>query len=247
MFENLPIDVQGKGTGALVQLERTVAAYGFATFDGMSSDEQLIDLGKSFGEIVLHRDADEYGITTVAPRGVNPNLTSQLAFTDQELLPHTDGTAVNTPARFLALYCVVAAQQGGTSSLLDGKGLFEFLQRERPELLRMMMSDRVAIFGSPTAEHFIGPVFSQSEDHTVSIRFRADEYGYYAANVAVHLPYLLGVMDELAVKFDLKVGEGFLINNRRALHARTSFVGYRRPFSQPYNKDAKPQYSKMGL
>ena len=200
---------------------------GFITFESIFSPEQLVAFANNFGRLILHRDSDEFGVTTITPREVDGNLTSDLGFTNQELMLHTDGTAVVKPADYLALYCSKPAIDGGASILLDSRKLLGVLAQEYPELLQQLFTPNSAIFGDPKGEHHIGSIFSKNTDGNITIRFRTDQGGFYTAPLATQMVNLIKIMEDLSFKFDLKEGQGYLVNNHRVLHARTSFIGTR--------------------
>lgn len=221
---------------------------GFATFDHILSSEQpvpkqLRDLVDRFGTIIKHPDSDEYGVTKIAPAEDSDCTDRNRGLTSKELYLHTDGSAVIEPPPFFLFYCSKPAPEGGLSKLLDGKELYEILNWISPDLLKSLLEPNSAIFGNPKDDHVIGSVFSQDEKGIVSVRFRYDTLGYYSAPIASKLEDLLSIMEGLKVSFRLDSGQGYIINNRRCLHGRTSFNGEREMYRVLFNFSP---YSRMG-
>lgn len=211
--------------GSEKKVTDTLDKYGFVTFEGMRSPEDLLRFGQTLGRIIPHPDADISGITTISPNSAYNNLPGKLGLTDRELVLHTDGTAVLNPANLLMLYCEEPALSGGETKLLDGKKLYDYLSQSEPEMLNNLQEINSAAFGKWDSP-FIGSVFEKNENG-LKIRFRADDLGYYNGPIAKDFGKLITIMEMLATEFTLNKGQGYLINNHRALHARNSFAGNR--------------------
>jgi len=230
-------------------LDRTVEVlneFGFATFDGLSSPEDLLPIAAQFGNVIIHRDSDARGITTIAPKEGAESVSGLAGFTNKELFLHTDGTAMDNPASFLLIYCNQPAESGGESMLLDGKKLYEELAKTNPVLLEELKLPGSAVFGSAQNQHK-GSIL-EIADGLKTLRFRYDELGIYSPTVTQNIPELLAIMDGLQVKFSVKKGQGYIVNNRRSLHGRTPFVGNREMFRVLVNVDtATPIGEKVEL
>lgn len=210
------------------RLTQVLNEYGFATFDGLTSPDDLLPIANQFGQIIIHRDSDEKGITTIAPREDASYLSGHAGFSNKELYLHTDGTVMTEPASFLLIYCSQPAESGGESLLLDGKRLHDELVRINPGLLEALSSPGSAIFG-PIDSQRVGSVI-EDWNGLKTMRFRFDDLGFYSASIARQLPEFLSIMDRLQTKFRAKKGQGYIVNNRRSLHGRTSFTGHREMF-----------------
>lgn len=232
-FQRSYVDLRGPDFPEKVA--EVLGEYGFATFDGLSSPEDLLPIASQFGTVIIHRDSDERGITTIAPRDGAESVSGLAGFTNKELFLHTDGTAMDNPASFLLIYCNQPAESGGESMLLDGKVLYEELAKTNPALLQELMAPASAVFGPAENQH-TGSILKFA-DGLKTVRFRHDELGVYSPAIAQNLPELLAVMDRLQTKFTVKKGQGYIVNNRRSLHGRTPFTGNREMFRVLVNAD----------
>ena len=85
---------------------------GMAVFSGVGDRATLLRAGQRLMTTRVHRDSDEEGVTTIERRF--PTATGSLAgFSERELAPHTDGSAVAEPPRILMMTCVRQPRSGG--------------------------------------------------------------------------------------------------------------------------------------
>lgn len=225
-FEDYYIDLSGPDLEN--RLTGILNANGFATFEHIVSNNaksDLVNLVKGFGNIISHPDADAQGVTTIAPEDSGKGL----GFTDKRLYPHTDRTTEAEPAPFFLFYCTKPASIGGETQIVDGRKLYEALAERNPGLFQKLLTEKV-IFGNPdnSNKYYIGAIFSQEKNGIISIRFRYDHLGYYSAPIAQDLEKLMQTIDKLVVSFKLEPCQGYIINNRRCLHGRTTFVDMQR-------------------
>ncbi len=68
---------------------------GLVTFDGLGDRAALVALARRLMTIRPHRDADPDGITVIT--GTGARTSGYAAFTDAELIPHTDGSSMPDP------------------------------------------------------------------------------------------------------------------------------------------------------
>ena len=224
------------------QVVSTLKEWGYARFDNVTSREGLVGLAQRLGPIILHRDADELGITEVTPHDVDPALSSGLGFTDQELMLHTDGTAVPMPARFIVLCCATPARLGGTTRLLDGRLLHVSLADSYPSLLEKLQTPDSTIFGDPGSNRYVGSVFAKDDADQWRIRFRADKEVRYSNLSGAEINSLIEIMNSLATEFKLEQGQGYIASNTRVLHARTAFRGLRRMWRALVGEPSSPDH-----
>src|SRR5439155_12258512 len=76
---------------------------GVAILSGIRDRPGLRRAGRTLLDIRTHRDNDPDGVTVIEQRIAFAATRSLAGFTDQELLPHTDGSAVSEPPRMLML------------------------------------------------------------------------------------------------------------------------------------------------
>jgi trimethyllysine dioxygenase len=160
------------------------------------------------------------------------------AYTNLELLPHTDGTYSHDAPGLQLLHCLAFDGTGGESTMVDGFRIADELRRDEPDHYGVLSS--VAVPGQ-----YIG-----DGSHLMAARpvFRHDETGLLAQvsfNNADRAPFLLPA-DEMTRFYDamrefearandhrmqwrrvLSPGSAMLFDNWRVLHGRTSYTGHR--------------------
>jgi trimethyllysine dioxygenase len=160
------------------------------------------------------------------------------AYTNLELLPHTDGTYSHDAPGLQLLHCLAFDGTGGESTMVDGFRIADELRRDEPDHYEVLST--VAVPGQ-----YIG-----DGSHLVAARpvFRHDETGalvQVSFNNADRAPFLLPA-DEMNHFYDamrafevrandhrmqwrrvLTPGSAMLFDNWRVLHGRTSYTGHR--------------------
>lgn len=207
-------------------LDRT----GIALFEGVTSRHQLRDWTETFMTVLPHPDSDDDGITVITDRGEigRPN---GLGFTSAEMRLHTDRSALPEPPALQVIACRHPADIGGDCLVADGRAVYAELAAHHREALHVLSTPGSATFGAPT-DTYIGSVFERLEtpDGEVArygIRLRLDELFSGTDAVQRRLPLLREIIDRHTIRFSVAAGQGYLIDNRRWLHARTAFRGTR--------------------
>ena len=218
-----PVDL--RSPDYLRELSDKLSEKGYAVFDGIRSKQDLLMLAWQFGVVIKHRDSDEDGVTTIARRDGAEDQEGFEGFTDHELQFHTDGTAVANPANFLLIYCEKQAESGGQSRLVDGRKLYLLLKDHSRLFLELLQTNGTASFGRP-GESWDGSVFSK-EGGLISIRYRDDRLGRYDSRILENHSKLINLMTSVQDVFTAREGQGYIINNRRSVHARSPFEGDR--------------------
>ena len=160
------------------------------------------------------------------------------AYTNLELLPHTDGTYSHDAPGLQLLHCLAFDGTGGESTMVDGFRIADEIRRDEPGHYEVLST--VAVPGQ-----YIG-----DGSHLVAARpvFRHDETGalvQVSFNNADRAPFLLPA-DEMNHFYDamrafeirandhrmqwrhvLEPGSAMLFDNWRVLHGRTSYTGHR--------------------
>jgi alpha-ketoglutarate-dependent taurine dioxygenase len=91
--------------------------HGLVTFTGITGRTELSCVARRLMSIRPHRDAGPDGVTVITDTGTaEPGYA---AFTDAELIPHTDGTSLPDPPGLLLLTCQQPATRGGNTLLAD--------------------------------------------------------------------------------------------------------------------------------
>jgi hypothetical protein len=172
----------------------------------------------------IHRDSDSEGVTTIERR--LPTATGSLAgFTDRELVPHTDGSAVVEPPRILMTTCVRQPRSGGQILLVDGCGLYREIAEVDPGMLDALRAPRSAYFGGGSG--YLGSVFEERDDYRVAVRLRFDDLIRFSPAASLYVAKLRELLRQHAITLALAIGEGYALLNDRWLHGRRRFIGDR--------------------
>ena len=100
---------------------------GLVTFDGLTDRAALVAVARRLMAIRPHRDADPDGVTVIT--GTGARNSGYAAFTDDKLIPHTDGSSVPDPPGLVLLACQRPADEGGTTLVADGQRIVGTLAR----------------------------------------------------------------------------------------------------------------------
>ncbi|MEU8091688.1 TauD/TfdA family dioxygenase [Micromonospora chalcea] len=219
-----------------------LATHGIAIFQGGTERNDLLCVARSLISIRAHRDSDFDGVTTIARRPASKvGRTSLAGFTDRELWPHTEGSAVCRPPRVLMLACLRPARTGGRSHLVDGRDLYDEIARTDPAMLAALSTPRSAYFGGGSGH--LGAVFEQTTEGRMTVRLRLDELARFAPILAPSIDQLRTLVQQLTIPVDLRAGHGYVLLNDRWLHGRTGFTGNRmmlRIIGDPLSTDGLP-------
>lgn len=199
---------------------------GLVTFDGISSERDLLRMARMLGTVKLHRDSQKNGITRIATKSANTVQDSYLGFTSHELFPHTDGSSQSIPPSLVLLLCIKPAELGGDSIFVDGKTLFTVFQKDYPVALNILSRPKSAIFAG-SGNICWSSIFSNFPSGEICLRFRYDDWGYYSAPTMASLKLFVDTVQELSFSISLKANQGYIVKNTRWLHGRTPFQGTR--------------------
>jgi alpha-ketoglutarate-dependent taurine dioxygenase len=223
--DDLP-QVQLGDPDSTARILRGLTAHGITIFKGGTERDNLLCAARSLIRIRTHRDSDSDGVTTITQRPAAECAKTSLAgFTDRELWPHTEGSAVLRPPRVLMLACLRPAQSGGRSSLVDGRALYDEIARTEPAMLSALSTPRSAYFGGGSGH--LGAVFEQTTDGRIAVRLRLDELARFAPMLMPSIDRLRALIQQQTIAVDLREGQGFFLLNDRWLHGRTRFTGNR--------------------
>jgi hypothetical protein len=196
---------------------------GLVTFDGLGDRAALVALARRLMTIRPHRDADPDGITVIT--GTGARTSGYAAFTDAELIPHTDGSSMPDPPGLVLLACQRPADEGGRTLVADGEHIIGTLAERYPAALRSLAAPRAAYFGA--AGGYLGPVCEPARPGRASIRLRLDDLAWFSAEATAAIPFLRAVIAQHLETFLLGPGEGMLLSNTRWLHGRNRYSGRR--------------------
>ncbi len=196
---------------------------GLVTFSGITGRAELIDIALQIMAIRPHRDADPDGVTVITK--TQEESSGYTGFTDAELIPHTDGTAVPNPPGLLLLVCRQAADEGGSTRVVDGARVIRALADQHPASLGPLSAPQAAFFG--TAGAYLGAPLEPAGPDRMRIRLRLDDLAWFSTQTAGAIPLLRTAIAAHTQTFRLREGEGLLLSNTRWLHGRDNFAGHR--------------------
>ena len=231
-WPKVPYDTVMDGDDGVAEWLRRVATFGFCIVEGTPvTVEASQDLMRRVGYI---RETIFGGFWDF-----QADLSkADTAYTNLELLPHTDGTYSHDAPGLQLLHCLAFDGTGGLSTMVDGFRIAADLRRAEPDHYGVLSS--VAVPGQ-----YIG-----DGSHLMAARpvFRHDDAGaltQVSFNNADRAPFLLPA-DEMARFYDamrafevrvndhrmqwrrvLSPGAALLFDNWRVLHGRTSYTGHR--------------------
>lgn len=197
--------------------------HGLVTFSGITDRVTLADVAHRLMSIRPHRDAGPDGVTVIT--GTGTAGLGYAAFTDAELIPHTDGTSLPDPPGLLLLACQQPARHGGATLLADAARITATLAQQHPDVLRALSAPRAAYFG--TADGYLGPVCEPAGPGRIRIRLRLDDLAMFSADANPLLPILRAVITQHQQTIQLSAGQGLLVSNTRWLHGRDQYTGSR--------------------
>jgi len=217
------------GGSALAQWLGNTVQYGFSLLDDVPVQPgTVVQVAELFGYIRQTNYGRLFDVKSV----VNPN---NLAYTGLAISPHTDNPYRQPVPTLQLLHCLSSSAQGGDSILVDGFKVAADLAELHPHyyyllhttpvtfsfrdnnnwLLRTTTIIELDTWGNVVAVNFnnrsIQPFRLDAHDMVVFY----DAYLTFARMLA-HEKY--------QVRFTLRCGQLYMVNNRRVLHARTAFT-----------------------
>jgi alpha-ketoglutarate-dependent taurine dioxygenase len=196
---------------------------GLVTFSGITGHEALVAVARRLMTVRPHRDAGPDGVTVIT--GGQAQGSGYAAFTDAELIPHTDGSSVPDPPGLLLLTCQQPADQGGRTRVADGARIISTLAEQYPAALRALSAPQAAFFGA--AGGYLGAVAAPAGPERTCIRLRLDDLAWFSVGTTDAIPLLRTVIARRMQTFRLGAGDGVLLSNTRWLHGRDPYSGRR--------------------
>jgi hypothetical protein len=220
-FQDYHIDIHAEGWQQHVAAQ--LRERGLVTFSGITGRAGLIDIARLLMTIRPHRDAGPDGVTVITT--TQDESSGYMGFTDAELIPHTDGSAVPNPPGLLLLACEQAADEGGSTRVIDGARVIRALADGHPTSLGPLSAPQAAFFGATGA--YLGAPLEPAGPGRMRIRLRLDDLAWFSTQAAEAIPLLRTAIAANAQTFRLRQGDGLLLSNTRWLHGRDNFVGHR--------------------
>jgi hypothetical protein len=212
-----------RGPGWQPRIAAQLRDKGLVTFSGITSRVALVAIARQLMIIRPHRDAGPDGVTVITgTQATGPGYT---AFTDAELIPHTDGSSMPDPPGLLLLACQQPASEGGTTLIADGARIAGTLAERHPAALRSLSAPGAAFFGQ--AGGYLSPVCEPAGPGRTRIRLRLDDLAWFSADATAAIPLLRTVIMRHTETIRLRAGDAVLLSNTRWLHGRNRYSGHR--------------------
>jgi len=225
----------------IAKMYETVNLYGVAILQHAprpgQTVEELVDLGRLFGNSVVHDRADERGLVVVA------ELSGYGEFVGASSGPHlmhTGGTFMpwKDVPRIVLLQCEKQSRIGGRSMLASGASAFRYLKHHEPEALKLLMDPQV--FSIKRSARGVGQfantgvtgkaVFDtqQLENGNLWLTFRFDgeiKLDIQPDAAVEAFDKLLNYFNrsESQIDFKLQPNQIMICDNTSVVHARTAF------------------------
>ena len=217
-FEDYFIDLTE--TDAHKRLVQRLHHIGLVTFEGVKTEEQLLTLCQSIGEVVHDESSNERGLTTIVEQSEPPKgMTYRELINEVPFRFHTEDTSSPLPAQYVVMWCIEPANFGGRAIIGDGRRAYEIVQARYPNALRTLWQKDQGIFHG-----FKGSILNKLDDR-VFIRFGSDADTYYTTSAFTGLQVFLEPMNIQHASFALERSQGYILNNGRYLHGQGAFQG----------------------
>ena len=164
---------------------------------------------------------------------LDPNI-SHLGYTSLPLLLHTDDSSFDPAPTHLLLHCLIADTEGGETVLADGFKLATDLREQEPEKFKLLSQNLLSFKYKDEDKDFAieSPVISLNERGEVkamrysnhitqpfNMAFDKMEAYYEAYRTFAEMRSA----STYQIKFRLKPGDFYIVDNYRVLHGRDAF------------------------
>ena len=175
-----------------------IAEQGYAVVEAWNAEaDTLRTIAERFGRVQSHIRADAKGLVgiakdTVVNREWEAFRSEYHGVSDEEFLPHTDGSYLHglvrrddeyiqlLPPKMLLLQCWQQAEAGGASILIDAERVRRDLGRRNPRYLDILSTRGCVTYCRDDQIAMDSAVFQMLDDGTVMLRFRYDGTAYVA-------------------------------------------------------------------
>ncbi|MFE4367460.1 TauD/TfdA family dioxygenase [Streptomyces sp. NPDC056835] len=223
LFADHYVDIRAPRASDVIaaQLRKT----GMVTLDGLTTRQEVLAFASRLMAITPHPHGAPDGLTLIQDTGSHAHRAGYAGLGNGELQAHTERSGAPRPPRLILLVCLQPASADGEALLADGRDVHACLVSENPEAAVALCQPRTACFGAGTGH--ATQVFTVQADGRISIRLRQDGLARWSPIVQPYLPVLRSAITAGRHRLMLQVGQGYLLDNHRWLHARTRFTGNR--------------------
>ncbi|KAL4926815.1 HAD-like domain-containing protein [Aspergillus undulatus] len=185
------------------------------------NEETLCQLASQFGDIVRPRNEKTNG-SGISNIRFDPSLVGK-GYSSEELYFHTDRSGWEQPPRILVSNLKSKSTEGGASMLADTSRILKEI-KQHDGFYELLTDSKHSSFRSDDGVFVPRPIYDES---TGLFRFRFDDGIQLSASLVIRFPLLLDIMCRNSFAVPLQQGQGYLLDNHRFLHGRTSFTGSR--------------------
>lgn len=187
------------------------------------NDKHALTLAKSLGNIVHNSNANEYGIVKLMPLKCVPPQKNHTGFTKSSLYPHTDRSPLEKPPNLIFLWCKIPENKnGGIPVLVDCKSLAKDFSKNDPKSFNNLMIPGTTTFNDGI-KSYKGAIFEKSIEKYITVRFRHDSCVFFNGEILDSVLCFMKYIEKHSIFLKLSHDEGYIIQNNRWLHGRTSF------------------------
>ncbi|KAL6237706.1 hypothetical protein BDW75DRAFT_228556 [Aspergillus navahoensis] len=209
----LPSDLQG--------IQEDFYEHGIA-FLKECDEAKLSKLAGQLGEVVRPRNEKISG-TGISNIRFEPSLVGK-GYSSDELYFHTDRSGWDRPPRILVSTLKSKSTSGGASMLADTTRILQDIKEQGEDFYELLTNAKYSSFRSDDGAFVPRPIFDQSSG---LFRFRFDDGIQLSASLVIRFPQLFDAIYRNSFAVALDEGQGYLLDNHRYLHGRTSFTGSR--------------------
>ncbi|KAI1874480.1 hypothetical protein JX265_004688 [Neoarthrinium moseri] len=190
-------------------------------------ESSLLNIAKNMGSPVAPRNASGRGVISRirCEPALNGKTYSSKGYSSEELFFHTDRSGWELPPRILMTALSIKALKGGESLLVDGHRFLSHLRSEEPDLYDLVVSPQHSSFRQENGSFQGRPIFDEAKG---ILRFRLDNSVQLSGVLAEKWDKLKAAIYKHAYYVDFQPGDGYIVDNHRYLHGRTSFTGSRK-------------------
>ncbi|KAL4881021.1 HAD-like domain-containing protein [Aspergillus karnatakaensis] len=194
---------------------------GIAFLDGFDEDS-LSQLASKFGDVIRPRNEKTSG-TGISNIRFAPSLAGK-GYSSEELYFHTDRSGWDRPPRILVSTLQSKSKDGGASMLADSARILKEVKEQRDGLYELLTSSEHSSFRADNGVFVPRAIFDKGLG---LFRFRFDDSIQLSASLVTRFSQFFDTIYRNSFAVNLQKGQGYLLNNHRFLHGRTSFIGSR--------------------
>ena len=203
-------------------LKERLSDSGFAIYYNNVSENYFKEYIKSLGHIYIHKNSDVEGFSIISDLKIKTKGLK--GYTNDELQLHTDRSCLKNTPSFIAIYFKETSKKGGESNFVDVKKVVNFLKKEDPSLLELLLTEKCLFFDKEYK--FESPIVNIIKND-IFIRYRNDDFINIPEKLKEVIPLWEKYLLQHQFTYKFKKGEFYILNNTTMLHGRNKFEGKR--------------------